>query len=640
MSELAVSVSNSAQVVRNQAFRLSVTQLALAVLASISVATISSVIIYVALKEKGGALSPDSSTLAPLPKPPSRSNPPVITPPQPDASPSSPKVTTPPRFEPQPDHDELLPAYQPHSFHHAFVRPILYRFAMESKHALRQTVCDYIQAFEYKEPIKWMSAFFNHLGELRESCSDLPNRDSVINNKLQLERFVELYFRAAESSEFGAQIQAFEERILADLGMNAEAFQTPPLPREHLQQALQESPQIVASDFSDFDESTWHECTTAIFKKHDFVTSESGYSWQTFSIGSPAALTAAENQWKVFINPKAEHFHEVLDRTLRVVKNKVNIQGKIVGNPLHKRKSDLPQIADPCEPKIIIDLNGDDAHRLTKEVIEELDKEFGEETCFLGAPKGERNRNGHQIPQWGPSFTRKYSRLLYYTQGGFTESGRNRALHDGTLAEQFEGENYFLFSGYADPMEGQRSKHTAHFDLVNRLSTYLDIQAEINLLKEKQPENCEQKIARLERKLTKFLKLSNRGLRYTLVQMLQRLPKRQHQELRAIFYRTCYQILGDHPNVKVMKAPCVDNIKALLKTRRVLDKQPQEVANYVISRVAEFETLLRAWNDARSFCKLFNALPEPTQEVVLILLGVDVKGSKSNLLHEDGYGCN
>src|SRR5262249_19654597 len=145
------------------------------------------------------------------------------------------------------------------------------------------------------------------------------------------------------------------------------------------------------------------------------------------------------------------------------VKEGLPFYAKMVANSNAKRGGNTV-LEDPCEPKIVFYFN----EGTSKESKEKL-RQFVElvERCFtqeemekegcktwqrnIWAPSSDGSTYIQQVlPQDGPSFTRMRNKLVYYTQGGFTESGRvthvTNRFNKQELERQFEGENYYRYS--------------------------------------------------------------------------------------------------------------------------------------------------------------------------------------------------
>ena len=143
------------------------------------------------------------------------------------------------------------------------------------------------------------------------------------------------------------------------------------------------------------------------------------------------------------------------------------ILGKITRDT--PRKSLVSPRKDSCEPSILLYFRGDNAREDFRRAVELLEAEFPD-ADIIGAPVGKRPRDGEEVEQWGPSFTKKRNRLMYYTQGGFTESGRDYAARSKTLGDNFEGENYFLHKGHTDPLADLPCGITSLSDFVDEMS--------------------------------------------------------------------------------------------------------------------------------------------------------------------------
>lgn len=202
--------------------------------------------------------------------------------------------------------------------------------------------------------------------------------------------------------------------------------------------------------------SNFAESAVKIFDDNKILHFRLGQNmWRHFSIGENEPYKDPESQWKVFVNPRSSEFLSTLDRTLRVLKkHNISVEGKIVADDTIKRHSDFTVLQDPCEPKFFLYFRGPHGEEEFKRAMKILEKEF-KDADLIAAPQGQRDRNGKMVPQWGPSFTKNRNNLFFYTQGGFTESGRDHYLALGMeqLAQQFEGENFYLHKGYKDPLE-------------------------------------------------------------------------------------------------------------------------------------------------------------------------------------------
>lgn len=182
------------------------------------------------------------------------------------------------------------------------------------------------------------------------------------------------------------------------------------------------------------------------------------------------------HQWQVLLNPSREHFYSTISRAIFAVQRVTpHVCGVVVGMDI-ARKSKLKILDDPCEPKLIFYLRGEtehDANHLLVLAVRGLEREFSaDELTRLACPQGVRYRDdvGRCVPQWGPSFTRMRSPLLFYQQGDF-KSGRaliiqeelekrNTGLQDqfttyrnirSRLSRFFTGEHYYRYVGTRDP---------------------------------------------------------------------------------------------------------------------------------------------------------------------------------------------
>ena len=114
------------------------------------------------------------------------------------------------------------------------------------------------------------------------------------------------------------------------------------------------------------------------------------------------------------MNPKPSEFQSTLDRALRVLSSLPYIEGQSVYNDAIKRKSDVTVLDDPCEPKLQFCFRGPNSEEDFKKAMVLLEKEF-EDADLIGAPAGQRD-HGTELneEQWGPSFTKKRNRLMFY----------------------------------------------------------------------------------------------------------------------------------------------------------------------------------------------------------------------------------
>lgn len=198
-------------------------------------------------------------------------------------------------------------------------------------------------------------------------------------------------------------------------------------------------------------QKSFREGTDEIFKKYALTTTSGSY-WTWFEKGQVDYSENANQLWKLFLNPSAEHFTDVLDRSIKALSQMSFVHGKIVASDTVKRRSDMSCVQDPCEPKLLFYFEGAHSEAHLKEAVALLEKEFAD-VEKMSAPQGKRAReDGHIVDQWGPSFTKKRNALMFYGQGGFTESGRDRHVIRKTLAQNFDGENYYLHKGQKDPL--------------------------------------------------------------------------------------------------------------------------------------------------------------------------------------------
>ena len=184
----------------------------------------------------------------------------------------------------------------------------------------------------------------------------------------------------------------------------------------------------------------------------------------------------ARKQWKVFFNPKKEHFESVLHRIIqRCEKEEIPFTGKIVKSPEIQRGSNQPMIDDPCEPKMLFYFSAESSETSKEQLrkfIEVIEKEFSqEEINNFGCEEGKREKwvednnnpntySKQSAPQSGPSFTKQRNKLIFYSQGGFAESGRNTFVMSSFdkqgMEQKFEGDNYYLYKGEVDPFASQQ----------------------------------------------------------------------------------------------------------------------------------------------------------------------------------------
>lgn len=214
-------------------------------------------------------------------------------------------------------------------------------------------------------------------------------------------------------------------------------------------------------------DSTWStiaENTPNFESISPFYTGRSNeYYWYSLRSNFHPSPSNSPDQWKVFINPKDENYLEVLERVVKSVSNEDDIELKAIGGPSSK-------LSDPNEPKIVLYIKDDDQLR---SIVQKIDSEFAGESSLLGADAGVRNG----VFQEGPSFTKKFSDLIYYTKGGMSEgispvSGKSKSdvisdlsiekgrtltreeISDALTEAGFDGENFYKYSTDSDPLEG------------------------------------------------------------------------------------------------------------------------------------------------------------------------------------------
>ncbi len=187
--------------------------------------------------------------------------------------------------------------------------------------------------------------------------------------------------------------------------------------------------------------------------------------WIGFSKGNPIPEGNPEHQWKLFLNPRVENFSVVLERAIKALSSMDHVHGKIVDSATRRRISGKNVVDDPAEPKIVFYFRGDSdesARKRFQEAMLLLEKEFTEDANLLACPQGQRKRsNGDVVSQWGPSMTRlrdNQNYLMFYTQGGYTESYRD--VHLKELDEYFHPKgSYYLHRNpktkepYPDPLD-------------------------------------------------------------------------------------------------------------------------------------------------------------------------------------------
>lgn len=217
------------------------------------------------------------------------------------------------------------------------------------------------------------------------------------------------------------------------------------------------------------------QACTEIIKKHDAKFSQEMY-WLHFSYNpankpsrdySASGYESARTLWKVFLNPKKDYFAHVFERVFEMAKKygllldgKINIQARSLKASIH----------DPCEPKFVIYFR-ESTSELTKiklkEFIDLVEQEFSRaEIQEMGCDQGTREvwveksseplrYEKKEALQWGPSFTKMRNKLIYFSQGGFSESGRDALVRFDFDAEKmnelFEGVNFYRYKNETDP---------------------------------------------------------------------------------------------------------------------------------------------------------------------------------------------
>jgi len=263
-----------------------------------------------------------------------------------------------------------------------------------------------------------------------------------------------------------------------------------------------------------------------------------GAIWHHFTIGQSEVYVSAESQWKLFINPRPSEFLPTLDRVLNVLrKNNISCDGKIIGSDQAKRHSELSVLEDPCEPKFVLYFKGQNVEEEFKKGMQILEEEF-KDADVIAAPKGRRKRrDGKFEVQNGPSFTKNRNNLMFYTQGGFTESGRDKIVSTATdlneeLAKKFEGENFYLHKGFTDPLanltvntislEGFLDELETRIDAIYRPLQLVKLQNMVNRLRQEQPSSTdtEIRIHRLEKAIDHATKNLSIKRQRAMIQML------------------------------------------------------------------------------------------------------------------------
>ena len=206
---------------------------------------------------------------------------------------------------------------------------------------------------------------------------------------------------------------------------------------------------------------------TSVIAANNYLLQEN-YSWLFFRRGNVILpFSKPTNQWKVFYNPKKEYLLPVLELILETLKDQPNVSGKILTDP-YATRNDKAAIEDSTSPKIVMYYIGstdDEAKRLLKQ----------QTTMILSQIPSDQLDNismactrvvidGDNVEQCGPSFSKKLNPLVYYTQGGYSESSRQHLvlsamknkLHAGDkLKLEYDGENYYKYLGTTDPFTGR-----------------------------------------------------------------------------------------------------------------------------------------------------------------------------------------
>lgn len=297
--------------------------------------------------------------------------------------------------------------------------------------------------------------------------------------------------------------------------------------------------EVVTHPHSDFKNSS-----IKIFEKYKVPNFQIGNEmWRHFELGHPASYTTADSQWKLFINPRSTEFLPTLDRVLNVLsKNGISVSGKIIGSDQVKRHSECSVLEDPCEPKFVLYFRGIDVAEDFKKAIEILEDEF-KDAELIAAPQGQRKRSdGKVVLQRGPSFTKNRNNLLFYTQGGFTESGRchivsacNHSVHSNLtdeLTKEFEGENFYLHKGFTDPLasltvstislDSFLDELEGRIGALNRPMQLVKLQNMVTRLRQEKPLSKETaaRVGRLEKAIEQATKNLSLKRQQTMIQML------------------------------------------------------------------------------------------------------------------------
>ena len=214
------------------------------------------------------------------------------------------------------------------------------------------------------------------------------------------------------------------------------------------------------------------ECES-ILKKYGCTPSKWGVwcSFQTtdyLSLHKVMGYENARKQWKLFLNPNREHLAQVLEKLLSFcTKNNIPLIAKYLRPDASRGPMGSNALNDPCEPKIAIyftENTSQEAKVKLKDFVVRFEQEFSKlEIETWACQQGEREiwqqENGSwkkkNSPQWGPSFCVMYNKLFFYTQGGYTESGRNALVEnvflESAMNMRFQAPHYALYAGEIDP---------------------------------------------------------------------------------------------------------------------------------------------------------------------------------------------
>lgn len=204
-----------------------------------------------------------------------------------------------------------------------------------------------------------------------------------------------------------------------------------------------------------------------LFTKYGYRSYFDGI-WQFFEKGvvNTSVNPDASNQWKVFFNPKKLYFFSVLEIIIKTLKDQPGVLGKIIQNPFIVRKSDVPVIDDPHEPKMLLYFI-DTTSKLAKErlrrnielILEQIPPNQIDE---ISLPCSKKIREGVMVETCGQSFTKQLNRLIYYGQGGYSETSRKALFGQAQIKGQkvtdllkttYDGENYYKYISETDPFD-------------------------------------------------------------------------------------------------------------------------------------------------------------------------------------------